>query len=96
MRSVRQITCEEASRLMSAALDRELPLPTRAMLRLHQTVCTSCRRFESQMELLRRALRGLKPEDLPASTSAPPTDEPPAAAQDAAADATPPRSPEQT
>lgn len=59
MRSTRKISCDEATRLVSAGLDRELSPPARATLRLHFTVCTACKRFEQQMQLLRRALRGL-------------------------------------
>lgn len=67
MRATRKINCEEASRLISAGLDRELSPPARATLRLHQTVCAACKRFEQQMLTLRRALRGLSAGDLEAS-----------------------------
>lgn len=63
MRATRKINCEEASRLISAGLDRELSPPARATLRLHQSVCAACKRFEQQMLLLRRALRGLQAGD---------------------------------
>jgi predicted anti-sigma-YlaC factor YlaD len=77
MRATRKISCEEATRLISAGLDRELSPPARATLRLHQTVCNACRRFEQQMLLLRRALRGQQagddePDDTGPSKGTPP------------------------
>lgn len=70
MRATRKINCEEASRLISAGLDRELSPPARATLRLHQSVCAACKRFEQQMLLLRRALRGLSAGDVEAARGA--------------------------
>jgi predicted anti-sigma-YlaC factor YlaD len=64
MRASRKIDCDEATRLISAGLDRELSPPARATLRLHYTMCTACRRFESQMQAVRRALRGMQVGDV--------------------------------
>ena len=77
MRAARQIACDEATRLISAGLDRELSGPARANLRLHYLACSACRRFEQQMLLLRRALRGLEAGDADAPASARPPEEPP-------------------
>jgi hypothetical protein len=63
MRTTRQIACAEATRLISAGLDRELSGPARANLRLHFVVCAACRRFEQQMHMLRHALRGMRVGD---------------------------------
>jgi hypothetical protein len=51
------ITCREASRLVSEGLDRELPVPERATLRVHLAICTACSRVTKQFEFLRRAAR---------------------------------------
>ncbi|HYL23652.1 MAG TPA: zf-HC2 domain-containing protein [Burkholderiales bacterium] len=51
-----RITCKEASRLLSQAMDQELPLWERARLRLHLAVCDACTTFSRQLRLLRRAL----------------------------------------
>lgn len=55
-------TCQEVHRLTSEGLDRELSLVERARVRLHLMVCTACRNFTAQMDLLRRAMRQLAPD----------------------------------
>ena len=77
MRAARQIGCDEATRLVSAGLDRELSGPARANLRLHYLACSACRRFEQQMLMLRRALRGMDAGDVDASAPPNPPEEPP-------------------
>lgn len=77
MRTARQIGCDEATRLISAGLDRELSGPARANLRLHYLACSACRRFEQQMLLLRRALRGMDAGEIDAPAPPTPPDEPP-------------------
>jgi predicted anti-sigma-YlaC factor YlaD len=52
-------TCKEIHRLTSESLDRELSLTERARSRLHLLVCTACRNFDRQMQLIRRAMRRL-------------------------------------
>lgn len=51
-----KITCKEAARLLSQAMDQELPLWEHARLRLHLAVCDACTNFSRQLRLLRRAL----------------------------------------
>jgi len=51
-----KITCREASRLLSQAMDRKLPLWQRARLRLHLALCDACSNFSRQLKLLRRAV----------------------------------------
>ena len=47
------LSCEEASRLASESLDRELTRNERWGLRVHAMVCRNCRRLMRQLELLR-------------------------------------------
>lgn len=47
------ITCEQASRLISDRLQRQLGLRDAATLRLHLALCDGCRRFARQMRWLR-------------------------------------------
>jgi len=54
-----RLTCKEAARLLSAGLDRQLPEPERARLRLHLVICDACRNVEQQFDFLRRAMREL-------------------------------------
>jgi hypothetical protein len=54
--SLLQLSCCEASRLASEALDRELTRRERWALRIHSCLCSACRRFSSQVTLLRKTL----------------------------------------
>ena len=51
-----KINCKEASRMISAGLDKDLGLVDRAALRLHLAVCDACNKFKFQLVFLRRAL----------------------------------------
>lgn len=51
------IHCDDASRLASDGLDRELTRSERAILRWHLFVCHRCRRFLQQIELLRQLVQ---------------------------------------
>lgn len=53
------LTCKDASRLVSEGQDRSLSLNERLGLCLHLWMCVHCRRFERQIQLLRRALQRL-------------------------------------
>ena len=54
-----KISCKEASRLISQAMDERLPLWSRLRLRLHLVVCDACSNFFRQAQLLRQALSRL-------------------------------------
>lgn len=54
-------TCKEVHRLTSEGLDRELSVIERARVRIHLLVCTACRNFTGQMDLLRQAMHQLMP-----------------------------------
>lgn len=54
-----KIDCKEASRLISQAADRPLPLWQRLRLRLHLAVCDACANFNRQVRFLRRAVQRL-------------------------------------
>jgi predicted anti-sigma-YlaC factor YlaD len=56
-------TCQEVHRLTSEGLDRKLSLVERARMRMHLLVCDACRNFNSQMQLIRRAMRRLNGTD---------------------------------
>ena len=46
-------SCREASRLLSAALDRPLPWRQRVGLRIHLLLCKWCSRYGQQLRFLR-------------------------------------------
>lgn len=49
------INCREATQLTLQAEDRTLPLTERLAVRLHHQVCSNCRRFARQVDLMRKA-----------------------------------------
>lgn len=51
------LSCREASRLLSQAMDRDLRLTERVALRFHMGICTACTRFNAQVQFLRRAMK---------------------------------------
>ncbi len=58
-------SCEEATRLQSAALDRRLGLFDRIGLRCHLVLCKWCRRYGSQIKFLRSAAHDHAPDKQP-------------------------------
>ncbi|HEY1131211.1 MAG TPA: zf-HC2 domain-containing protein [Roseateles sp.] len=50
-------TCKEATALMVAREDRQLPWADRVGLRLHLMVCKACPTFERQMLTMRHAMK---------------------------------------
>jgi predicted anti-sigma-YlaC factor YlaD len=51
--------CRAASRLLSDALDAELPAASRVPMQLHLATCRTCRHVEAQFGVLRSAVRRL-------------------------------------
>ncbi len=49
--------CRDVTQLVSASLDRELPLQQRLRLRLHFLICVLCRRYHNQVHFIHEALR---------------------------------------
>lgn len=50
------LSCREATRLLSQREDRSLSLAESAALRIHLTICRGCRAVGEQIPFLRRAL----------------------------------------
>lgn len=53
------LTCKEASRLSSEALDRKLSVSESLALRMHLALCQGCSRVNAQYQFLRRAMSQL-------------------------------------
>lgn len=53
------LTCREVSRLVSDAMDRQLPLTSRVRVRMHLLLCPPCKHYEGQVQLLRQTARQL-------------------------------------
>ena len=51
------VSCKEAAKLMSRQQDAELSPDEQENLKNHLYVCLSCRRFETQLALLRKLAR---------------------------------------
>ena len=54
--SILMVTCKEASRIGSEALDRKLGFRERVLLRMHLALCEGCRRVDAQYRFLKRAM----------------------------------------
>ena len=52
-----ELSCKEAARLMSQRQDRTLSEDEASALKEHLYVCLNCRRFDQQIEFLRRMAR---------------------------------------
>ena len=50
------LSCKEATRLISQRQDRKLTLAESAALRIHLAICRGCRAVGEQIPFLRRAL----------------------------------------
>lgn len=51
------MNCQQATRLLSDAQERELSLKDRATLKLHVMMCSGCHNFAKQMGVLRNIAR---------------------------------------
>ena len=51
------LSCREASRLISESKDRDLGIGEKLSLRLHLGLCTACTRFTKQLDFLREAMK---------------------------------------
>ena len=56
------IPCQEATKLMSLAMERKLSLRESVQLKLHLAVCDLCERFLKQIRSLRQILRAYQPQ----------------------------------
>ncbi|OWY40008.1 hypothetical protein CEK28_04530 [Xenophilus sp. AP218F] len=52
-----KLSCREASRLISAGMDRPLSAAEHIKLRMHLLLCGNCREFSHQLTTLRQAAR---------------------------------------
>ena len=50
-------TCPEVIRILSLGMEKELPLLTRAKLRIHFLMCSFCQRYMEQLKYLRQVAR---------------------------------------
>jgi len=51
------LSCAEATRLMSDAMERPLPVKDRLSLNVHLAMCKGCRNFGTQLQGLRKVAR---------------------------------------
>ena len=50
-------TCPEVIRILSLGMEKELPLLTRAILRVHFLMCSFCQRYMEQLKYMRHVAR---------------------------------------
>jgi len=58
------MTCQHATKLLSDAQERPLTDRERIGLRFHVLICSTCRRFRSQLRLMRRLFSEASPKIL--------------------------------
>ena len=58
------ISCEEASKLISAGLDQELPWTRRFLMRIHLSMCKKCSSISQHLRALRDNLLGMPDPEL--------------------------------
>jgi putative zinc finger protein len=51
------LTCREASGLLSESRERKLGWRATLRLRVHLALCSACRNFDSNLRILREAMR---------------------------------------
>lgn len=51
------LNCHDATKLMSESQERKLAINERMPLKLHVMMCSGCRNFGRQMNMLRQAAR---------------------------------------
>ena len=66
------LSCKDATRLCSDALERELSLRERLSLRMHLALCAGCTRFEEQLAVLRALSRRWAEGRVPPAAEPPP------------------------
>ncbi len=49
--------CREAARMLSQAQERKLSMKDRTLLEIHVMICSGCRGFSRQMDVLRKLAR---------------------------------------
>ncbi len=56
------VSCQEATRLSSLAMERKLSIKETFDLKLHWTVCSLCVQFSKQINAMRNLLRNYQPQ----------------------------------
>jgi Putative zinc-finger len=57
------LNCRQVSRLVSRSMDEKLAWHERLAVRFHLLYCVWCRRYTSQIQFLRKAAKGLSPDE---------------------------------
>ncbi len=57
------LKCDQITRLVSESKERALSVSERMALRMHVMMCSGCRNFERQMEVIRVAMRKFSDDD---------------------------------
>ena len=60
-----RITCEDTTPLISELMDHNLPFGKRLRLKMHLAMCTVCRFYKQQLEVIRALARKLRAEEAP-------------------------------
>lgn len=58
------MNCKKATRLLSEQLDRKLTLRERVALSIHLSMCSGCRNFSKQMDVIRGFCKSYADSDI--------------------------------
>lgn len=64
------LTCQQATQLLSEKLDRKLKVNEITALNFHIMICTSCRRFGSQIKILSQTSKLYAQQNTPKKNAA--------------------------
>lgn len=62
--------CREVTRLISLAMDQPLTWRRRLAVRLHVMICTWCKRYQRQLDLMRRMAHSTSIAEMPINAAA--------------------------
>ncbi|MBP6343590.1 MAG: zf-HC2 domain-containing protein [Candidatus Omnitrophica bacterium] len=57
------VSCREATKLMSLAMERKLTWKESILVKIHLSVCDACKLFSKQIHGLRHLLKGYRPQN---------------------------------
>jgi hypothetical protein len=61
------LNCRQATRIISQSMDCKVPWHRRLAMRVHLLYCVWCRRYAAQLQILRKAAKGLNQDTLVSS-----------------------------
>jgi hypothetical protein len=67
IKKILTLNCEESARLLSTRQDSSLGRTEQLALRLHLMICRACRRYNKQLQFIRKLFQALHKKDMVSS-----------------------------